>query len=104
MLLKHSDTYHPKISMPILGHHERTRGTGYPRGISTYHGKLSAILAMTEVIASMTEKHSIARVFTVLRPHDNTFDKDLISVTVRESKSKTLAVSDSKIELELSTE
>ena len=104
MLLKDSDTYHPKISMPILEHHERTWGTGYPRGISTYHSKLSAVLAMTEVIASMTEKHSIARVFTVLRSHDNTFDKDLISAIVRASKSMTLAVSDNKIELELSTE
>lgn len=104
MLLKDSDVYHPKVSMPILEHHERTWGTGYPRGISTYHSKLSAVLAMTEVIASMTEKHSIARVFTVLRSHDNTFDKDLISAIIRASKSMTQVIPDNKIELELSTE
>lgn len=104
MLLKDSDAYHPKVCMPILEHHERTWGTGYPRGISTYHSKLSAVLAMTEVIASMTEKHSIARVFTVLRSHDSTYDKELISAIIRASKSMTVAIPESKIELELSTE
>ncbi len=104
MLLKDSDAYHPKVSMPVLEHHERNWGTGYPRGISTYHSKLSAVLAMTEIIASMSEKHSISRVFTVLRSHDNTFDKDLISAIVRTSKYMARSIPDAKIELELSTE
>ena len=103
-LLKDSDAYHPKVSMPVLEHHERTWGTGYPRGVEQYHSKLSAVMAMTEVMASLAERQSIARVFTVLKSHDNTYDRDLIKAVVSASRHMQLETPNAAIESEISIE
>lgn len=98
LLLKDSDAYHPKVSMPVLEHHERTWGTGYPRGIEQYHSKLSAVLAMTETMASLMERQSISRVFAVLKSHDNIYDKDLIRAVTLVSLQRGLENSDDGID------
>lgn len=61
MVLEQFPEYHPTVSKAVLDHHERTDGSGYPRGLSDNKiSKLGKILAVAELAVSFIDKHPCA--------------------------------------------
>ena len=73
------DAYPKEIALAILEHHERIGGNGYPRGTNDYSNPYSAILAVTEVLISMTESHPLDRVMVALKTNHSKFDKAVMN-------------------------
>ncbi len=82
-LLKRRDAYHPHISVPVLEHHERVNGSGYPQRKLGYSNKLGAVLALVEVIVSMRERYTIKRVGMALLGQLDLFDHEVIQALAR---------------------
>lgn len=82
-LLKQSEAYHPHISVPVLEHHERLNGSGYPQRTQGYSNKLSAVLAVVEVLVSMRERYSSRRVMMVLTGQAGLYDREVIQAVFK---------------------
>lgn len=85
LLLRDSEVYHPHISVPVLEHHERRGGNGYPKGLEQFSSPLSSVLALAEVVVSLSERCSLDHVLEVVKIQQDMFDpatvKALFSVT-----------------------
>jgi hypothetical protein len=77
-ILKQSDVYHPHISVPVLEHHERVNGSGYPRETLGYTNKVSAVLSFAEVVVSMRARYSSKRVWMGMLSQTGLYDSDVI--------------------------
>jgi HD-GYP domain-containing protein (c-di-GMP phosphodiesterase class II) len=79
LLLKPFPEYHPAISQPILEHHERMDGSGYPRGVKGEAiGKLGKIAAVSETVTSILTKDSTDHLEVVLRLLNKKLDPTVV--------------------------
>ncbi len=64
----------------ILEHHERTDGSGYPRGITAEaFSPLGAILALAEFVVSLRDRRDCIHTLTALKMHRHQFDPAAVS-------------------------
>lgn len=82
VILQEYSQYHPEISTPVLEHHERLDGSGYPRGLKgdeiSFHGQ---ILMLAEVVAKFVEcrrdPENATRIAVVLKLNQRKFNRKL---------------------------
>ena len=74
LMMQDSDVYHPCISVPILEHHERLWGNGYPKGIKTFSSPLSSVLALTEVLISLADRGPLDHVLEIIKVQQDMFE------------------------------
>ncbi len=73
------ESYPKETAVAILEHHERLGGNGYPKGIKKYSNTYSAILAITEVLISMTESQTLDRAIVALKTNASKFDTKVMN-------------------------
>lgn len=85
LLFKPLADYHPAITQPILEHHERMDGSGYPRGIKGEAiGKLGKIAAVAETVTSILTKDSTDHLEVVLRLLNKKLDPTVIGALTKD--------------------
>jgi hypothetical protein len=70
--------YHQRVSGPVLEHHERLDGSGYPYGLSGAKiGTMGRILALGELIAGVCERQHCSYLEVILRFQAEKYGVDL---------------------------
>lgn len=91
LMLKDSPVYHPAVSQPVLEHHERRGGNGYPKGREAFSSPLSGILALAEVLVSLSERQPLEQVLEALKLQQDQFDPASLAALFRARLSAPLA-------------
>lgn len=78
-LLRHFAIYHPQVSRPVLEHHERLDGSGYPKGLTGARlSRSGRLLALAEFAVSVCERKDCSSVATTLKLHRRQFDEEAV--------------------------
>ncbi|GMR07570.1 MAG: hypothetical protein BMS9Abin26_0573 [Gammaproteobacteria bacterium] len=77
-LLSQFPQYHPNVSIPVLEHHERLDGAGYPKGVSgdsiSYSGSL---LSLSSMAISMIERGLGGRIACAIKAYPKKYDSNI---------------------------
>lgn len=80
LVLKQFPEFHPHISIPVLEHHERLDGSGYPRKLKSDEiSKLGKIAAVAEIAVGILQKDSADHLEVVLKSLLGKLDVDAIN-------------------------
>lgn len=84
LILKQFGEYHPHVSNPVLEHHERMDGSGYPKDLKASElTKTGRIVALSELAVGVTQKASYGYLETVIKSQPMKFDSDAIKALSR---------------------
>jgi len=78
-MLAQSPAYHPHVSRPVLEHHERVDGSGYP--YARINGDISQpgrLLALSELVTGVCERKGCAYLDVLLRFQADKYGNDLV--------------------------
>ncbi|TAN53882.1 MAG: HD domain-containing protein [Methylococcaceae bacterium] len=82
-LLQGIPSYHPSVTLPILQHHERLDGSGYPNGLKGAQvGQNGRIVALAELITGLSQKESNEYLEMVLKSSRAQFDPLLLDTVI----------------------
>ncbi len=77
-LLSQFPEYHPNVSIPVLEHHERLDGAGYPKGVSgdgiSYLGSL---LGLSSMVISMIERGLGGRIACAIKAYPKKYNNNI---------------------------
>jgi hypothetical protein len=79
-MLRDFPEYHPRVSRPVLEHHERADGSGYPSGLrGEAISRLGRVLALGELAAGVCERNSCDYLETLLKFQAEKYGPELVS-------------------------
>lgn len=77
-LLSQFPEYHPNVSIPVLEHHERLDGSGYPKGAAGNSiSYLGSLLGLSSMVISMIERGLGVRIACAIKAYPKKYDNNI---------------------------
>lgn len=78
-ILRHLPGFHPQVSLPVLEHHERMDGSGYPRAcLGTELSRLGRIVAVADAAVGICHSNPCEHLMTVIKANIYQFDAQVV--------------------------
>ncbi|QSA97545.1 HD-GYP domain-containing protein [Methylococcus sp. EFPC2] len=84
LILKYGPRNYRDLTVPVLEHHERMDGSGYPRKLDGADiSRLGRIAAVVEVVLGVLQKHPLHHLSVVMKAQDGKLDDSVMQALLR---------------------